>query len=93
MLVLSVTLPIGDNSSSFSLVTKQIVDQHGGTISVHSTGEGTGTSFTVRLPCTVGDNDREEDLFDLEADTNMKRTFPNIHRSGLRASSFTDQSF
>ena len=82
---------------SLLLVTKQIVDQHGGAISVHSTGEGSGTTFTVRLPCTVDSNSsssninggREEDLFDLEADTKLKRTTTNARR---RASMFRDQS-
>ena len=32
------------------IVTKSIVDLHGGTISVRSEGEGLGTTFTVELP-------------------------------------------
>eukprot|EP00597_Dinobryon_sp_UTEXLB2267_P000711 CAMPEP_0170070286 /NCGR_PEP_ID=MMETSP0019_2-20121128/8639_1 /TAXON_ID=98059 /ORGANISM="Dinobryon sp., Strain UTEXLB2267" /LENGTH=381 /DNA_ID=CAMNT_0010278535 /DNA_START=675 /DNA_END=1816 /DNA_ORIENTATION=- len=37
-------------------ITKSIVDVHGGTISVHSEGEGLGSTFTVRLPLERGDH-------------------------------------
>jgi PAS domain S-box-containing protein len=33
-------------------IVKHLVDLHGGTIKVHSPGEGHGTRFTVRLPTT-----------------------------------------
>ena len=36
-----------------SLVTKKIVELHGGTVSVVSAGEGEGSTFTVRLPCVI----------------------------------------
>lgn len=31
-------------------ISHQIVDQHGGTITASSTGPGTGSTFTVRIP-------------------------------------------
>jgi CheY-like chemotaxis protein len=31
-------------------IVRQLVEAHGGTISVHSDGEGRGTAFTVQLP-------------------------------------------
>ena len=34
-------------------VTKKIVELHGGTVFVVSTGEGEGSTFTVRLPCII----------------------------------------
>ena len=34
----------------FNVVTKGIVEMHGGNISVHSNGEGTGSTFRVTLP-------------------------------------------
>ena len=40
------------------LVTKQIVELHGGSVSVLSAGEeGQGSTFTVRLPCLVAIED------------------------------------
>jgi PAS domain S-box-containing protein len=34
-------------------IVRQLVEMHGGTVSVFSAGEGQGTSFTVRLPLAV----------------------------------------
>ena len=34
-------------------IVRTIVDLHGGTVSVHSDGEGRGSTFTVRLPAAV----------------------------------------
>eukprot|EP01036_Dinobryon_divergens_P024407 gene24407-32853_t len=67
-------------------VTKQIVEQHGGTISVFSKGEGEGSVFTVRLPCIVGSDDGEEDLFDFEQES--KRKLSDTKSSRLMRSSF-----
>ena len=47
-------------------VSKQIVDQHGGSLNVHSSGEGEGSTFTLRLPlsnkekCPERDDDENE---------------------------------
>ena len=37
----------------YVVVTKKIVELHGGTVSVISAGEGEGSTFTVRLPCVL----------------------------------------
>lgn len=42
------------------------MSQHAGDVSVHSLGEGNGSTFTIRLPCLLGEVDAEE-LFDLDA--------------------------
>ena len=70
------------------VVTKQIVEQHGGTVSVYSKGEGDGTTFTVRLPCIMDSNGRNEELFDIEGESNMKL----LSSSDTRALLNTDQS-
>ena len=66
-------------------VTKQIVEQHGGTISVRSNGEGEGAVFTVRLPCIVGSDDGAEELFDIDEDADRKMKHSSTSRL-LRAS-------
>lgn len=49
------------------LVTKRIVDQHRGAISVFSAGEGLGSTFTIRLPCYLGNDEVEDiELFDID---------------------------
>ena len=60
--------------SYFCLVTKQIVEAHGGTVFAFSSGEGEGSTFTVRLPCFVKNREsdshveeEEEELFDMES--------------------------
>ena len=45
-------LQAGGGSGLGLWITGGIVDLHGGKISVHSEGEGTGTSFTVEIPMT-----------------------------------------
>lgn len=71
-------------------VTKQIVEQHGGTISVHSKGEGEGSVFTVRLPCFLGDDhDADEELFDMEQEPN-RRKLSETKTSRLLRSSFVN---
>jgi hypothetical protein len=62
------------------------VEQHGGTISVFSKGEGEGSVFTVRLPCTVGSDDGDEDLFDIDQES--KRKLSDTKTSRLMRSSF-----
>ena len=65
------------------------MEQHGGTISVHSKGEGEGSVFTVRLPCIVGSDDAngdDEELFDIEQES--KRKLSNTKTSRLMRSSF-----
>ena len=52
------------------------MEQHKGTVSVYSAGEGHGTTFTVRLPCIVsgeGDEDRNEELFDIEPEPSHRK--------------------
>jgi CheY-like chemotaxis protein len=44
----------GGGSGLGLLITKGIVDLHGGRISVHSEGEGKGTTFTVEIPMSRG---------------------------------------
>ena len=44
-------------------VSKHIVDQHGGSLSVYSAGEDMGSTFTVTLPLQASDgSDNEEEL-------------------------------
>eukprot|EP01036_Dinobryon_divergens_P034016 gene34016-43948_t len=68
-----------------AVITKQIVEQHGGTVSVQSQGEGEGSVFTVRLPCIVGSDDGEEELFDMDEDADRKLHHSKTSRL-LRAS-------
>jgi two-component system CheB/CheR fusion protein len=34
-------------------IVRSLVELHGGTIDAHSDGEGTGATFTVRLPASI----------------------------------------
>jgi len=43
-------------------IVKHLVELHGGSVRVASPGEGEGTTFTVRLPLTIGDTDDAESL-------------------------------
>ena len=61
------------------------MEQHGGTVSVQSQGEGEGSVFTVRLPCIVGSDDGEEELFDMDEDADRKLHHSKTSRL-LRAS-------
>jgi len=40
-------------------IVRHVVEQHGGTVTAHSAGEGTGASFTVELPVHAVANDNE----------------------------------
>lgn len=64
-------------------IAKQLVDLHGGTIEVASTGEGQGATFTVRLPLS------EESSLPLEVDTQSLRS---LNLSGLVALVVEDDS-
>eukprot|EP01036_Dinobryon_divergens_P032321 gene32321-41883_t len=82
-------ISVEDSGVGISTVfTKQIVKQHKGTVSVYSTGEGRGTTFTVRVPCMVRGEGEEwdinEELFDIEADSKPPITASS--QSALRSS-------
>ena len=47
-------------------VVKALVEWHGGTVSAHSEGTGTGSTFVVRLPCTGS--------LDIDSEANCPRT-------------------
>jgi len=50
-------------------VSKQIVDQHGGSLNVHSSGEGEGSTFTLRLPLSNKEKGPERDVIAPTSDT------------------------
>jgi signal transduction histidine kinase len=35
-------------------IVRRLVELHGGTVSASSAGEGTGSTFTVQVPCVEG---------------------------------------
>ena len=63
------------------------MEQHNGTVSVCSKGEGLGTTFTVRLPCIVGspsDEYRNEELFDIEPESSHPKSPPALSQDTSR---------
>lgn len=73
------------------------MEQHNGSVSVYSKGEGLGTTFTVRLPCIVGDQGdeyRNEELFDIEPQSSDLKSSPpsqDVSRPLLRSSINAEQ--
>ena len=67
----------GGGSGLGLMLTKGIVDQHGGKISVYSAGPNTGCTFTILLPMFKSGNQRVEERNREEANMFSRRVFIN----------------
>ena len=73
----------GGGSGLGLVLTKGIVEQHGGCISVFSAGINTGCTFTILLPMFKPGNEKLEAMNREDASTANRRIFMNRYLEGL----------
>jgi signal transduction histidine kinase/CheY-like chemotaxis protein/PAS domain-containing protein len=74
-------------------IVKHLVEQHGGTVSVVSPGEGQGSTFTIRLPLTGVHMDSSEwERFRIENSQGLTLHFKPSDLSGIRVLVVDDQA-
>jgi signal transduction histidine kinase len=73
-------------------IAKNLIELHGGTISVSSSGEGQGTTFLIVLPCQAIDIDADRPPHARRADARSARAENMPDLSGVRVLIVDDES-